>query len=309
MMMTRSIPALFDSAFVIPVAAAEARLVETRRMTGPRLPLEDTFGDILRKAMRGVGIDQAHLAAASGVPERALAGWLKDDGGASEEQARALARVLRLDGGKLADSAADRWYPPAIDRSDVRRHAQAPQPSNGYVFFLEGCRRAALVDPAGVASNLLRILRDGDYHLQYILITHKHADHCDATADVAGAFPAARVVMHALDVHAIGPLAKGALLLRDGESLPFGDESTIRMLHTPGHTDGSSCYIFAHTLFSGDTLFAASVGGAYGDASTYDDILNSVRSKLFTLPDDTVLMPGHGPPSTIALEKEHNPFF
>jgi glyoxylase-like metal-dependent hydrolase (beta-lactamase superfamily II) len=278
-------------------------------MTDSRLPLEDTFGDILRKAMRGNGIDTARLASASGVPAAAIAKWLKDDGAASDDEARALATVLRLDAGKLADSAAQRWYPPSVERSDVRRHPQMPQPSNGYVFFLEGGRTAALVDPAGIPQNLLRILRDGDYHLQYILITHKHADHCDATADVAKAFPPARIVMHALDVHAIGPLARKTTLLRDGESLPFGEASTIRMLHTPGHTDGSSCYIFKDTLFSGDTLFAASVGGAYGDASTYDDILNSVRSKLFTLPQDTVVMPGHGPPTTIALEKEHNPFF
>jgi hydroxyacylglutathione hydrolase len=83
----------------------------------------------------------------------------------------------------------------------------------------------------------------------------------------------------------------------------------IRMLHTPGHTDGSSSYLFRSTVFTGDTLFAGSVGAAAGDDSTYDDILNSVRSKLFTLPSDTVVMPGHGPPTTIALEREHNPFF
>jgi hydroxyacylglutathione hydrolase len=278
-------------------------------MADGRLPLEDTFGDILRKAMKGTGVNVAQLAATSGVSASAIARWLKDDGAADDDQARALAAVLRLDGGKLADSAAQCWYPPAIERDDVRRHAQLPQPSNGYVFFLEGGRRAALVDPAGVPANLLRILRDGDYGLQYILITHKHLDHCDATADVAKAFPDAQIVMHQLDVHAIGSLAKGALLVRDGETLPFGEGSTIRMLHTPGHTDGSSCYIFKDALFSGDTLFAASVGGAYGDKSTYDDILNSVRSRLFALPDDTVVMPGHGPPTTVALEKEHNPFF
>ena len=136
------------------------------------------------------------------------------------------------------------------------------------------------------------MLRDGDYHLQYILITHKHPDHCDATADVAQAFPQAQIVMHELDVHAIGALASSALRIRDGETLPFGDDASIRMLHTPGHTDGSSSFLFQGALFSGDTLFAASVGGAYGDKSTYDDILNSVRSKLFTLPDDTVVMPG-----------------
>ena len=273
------------------------------------LPLEDTFGDILKKAICGTGAGSAQLARATGIPAETIEQWLKDEGVATDEQARALATVLALDGGKLADSAAQRWHPPPIERPDVRRHAQDPQPSNGYVFFLERGRRAALVDPAGLPQNLLRVLREGDYHLQYVLITHKHADHCDATADVARAFPQAQIVMHSLDVHAIGPLAKSALLLRDGETLPFGDDAAIRMLHTPGHTDGSSSFLFRGSLFSGDTLFAASVGGAYGDKSTYRDILNSVRSKFFTLPDDTVVMPGHGPPSTIALENQHNPFF
>jgi hydroxyacylglutathione hydrolase len=273
------------------------------------LPLEDTFGDIVEKAMRGTGSRSAQLARATGIPAETIEQWLKDEGAATDEQARAVATVLALDGRKLADSAAQRWHPPPIERPDVRRHSQDPQPSNGYVFFLEQDRRAALVDPAGIPQNLLRVLRDGDYHLQYVLITHKHADHCDATGDVARAFPQAQIVMHSLDVQAIGPLAKSALLLRDGETLPFGDDAAIRMLHTPGHTDGSSSFLFRGSLFSGDTLFAASVGGAYGDNSTYGDILNSVRSKFFTLPDDTVVMPGHGPPSTIALEKQHNPFF
>jgi glyoxylase-like metal-dependent hydrolase (beta-lactamase superfamily II) len=278
-------------------------------MPNQPLPLEDTFGDILRKAMRGTGTSDAQLAAKTGISADTIARWLKDDGTADDAAARAVAAVLHLDGGKLADSAAGRWTPPPIDRPDVRRHAQDPQPSNGYVFFLEQGRRAALVDPAGIAANLLRVLRDGDYHLQYILVTHKHADHCDATDDVAQAFPQAQIVMHPLDVHAIGSLAKSALPIRDGETLPFGDAASIRMLHTPGHTDGSSSFLFQGALFSGDTLFAASVGGAYGDKSTYHDILNSVRSKLFTLPDDTVVMPGHGPPSNIGLEKQHNPFF
>lgn len=278
-------------------------------MDSDRLPLEDTFGDILRKAMRGTGVDGARLASSTGIPAATIARWLKDDGEADDAQARAVAKVLRLDGARLADSAARRWYPPAIERADVERHAQLPQPSNGYVFFLQGDRRAALVDPAGMPQNLLRIVRDGGYRLQYILITHKHADHCDATADVAKAFPGAQIVMHQLDVAAIGTLAGDALLVRDGESLPFGDASSIRMVHTPGHTDGSSCYLFQGALFSGDTLFAGSVGGAYGDASTYDDILNSVKSKLFTLPGETVVMPGHGPPTTIDSEHDHNPFF
>ncbi len=278
-------------------------------MNDQQLPLEDTFGDILRKAMRGTGTSETQLADATGIARATIAHWLKDEGAATDDEARAVASVLRLDGPKLADSAAARWQPPRIERADVRRHPQDPHPSNGYVFFLEQGRRAALVDPAGIPQNLLRVLRDGAYHLQYILITHKHPDHCDATADVARAFPDATIVMHPLDVHAIGSLSKNALPIRDNETLPFGDDASIRMLHTPGHTDGSSSFLFEGALFSGDTLFAASVGGAYGDESTYADILNSVRSKLFTLPDDTVVMPGHGPPSKIGLEKHHNPFF
>jgi glyoxylase-like metal-dependent hydrolase (beta-lactamase superfamily II) len=286
-------------------------------MDALHLPLEDTFGDILRKSMRGTGVSEAKLAGATGIDARDIQQWLRDEGAADDAQARAIASILRLDPGKLADSAAQRWYPPPIERADVRHHPHDPHPSNGYVFFLDPStslgtgsgRRAALVDPAGVSGNLLRVLRDGDYHLQYILITHKHADHCDATADVAKAFPDAQIVMHRLDSHAIGSLAEKALPVRDGDDLPFGDDVRIRMLHTPGHTDGSASFLFQSVVFTGDTLFAGSVGGAYGDKSTYADILNSVRGKYFTLPDDTVLMPGHGPPTTVALEKAHNPFF
>jgi hydroxyacylglutathione hydrolase len=278
-------------------------------MSTPPLPLEDTFGDILRKAMRGSRAGSADVASAAGSDKSSVDAWLKDEGVPSEAQVRAVARFLHLDAGKFVDAAYARWSPPPIALPDVRHHPQRPHPSNGYVFFLDGGRRAALVDPAGLPSNLLRILRDGDYGLDYILVTHKHADHCDATGAVASAFPEAKIVMHELDAHAIGPLAAKALPVKDGEELPFGDDVRIRMLHTPGHTDGSSSFVFRSTVFSGDTLFAASVGGAYGDVSTYADILNSVRSKIFTLPDDTVVMPGHGPPTTVGLEKAHNPFF
>lgn len=272
------------------------------------MALEDDFSDVLTKAMRGTGMSPHALAAATGLAGAEIAAWTRGHGAPAPDAARALAAALRLDGGKLADAAARRWHPEPTVPADVRHHAQNPHPSNGYVFFLDGGKRAALVDPAGIPSNLLRLLTGGRYHLEYILITHKHADHCDATEAVSRSFPRAKIVMHAADVHAIGPLADTALRVRDGEELPFGDVR-IRMLHTPGHTDGSSSYLFKSALFTGDTLFAGSVGGAYGDASTYADILNSVRSKIFTLPDETILMPGHGPPSRVGWEKAHNPFF
>lgn len=271
--------------------------------------LEDEFSDIVRKASRGQGIDVATLASRTGLEQAELQGWIGGHGVPTDGQAREIARVLRLDPGKLADSAAQRWEPHVHVPADVRHHPQNPHPSNGYIFFLEDGKTAALVDPAGDPKNLHNAISQGPYVLRYILITHKHLDHCDATADVAKQFPDAQIVMHKYDVHAIGALASKALHVKDGEELPFGGAAAIRMLHTPGHTDGSSCYLFKSTVFTGDTLFAGSVGGAFGDKTTYHDILKSVSTKLFKLDEETVVMPGHGPPSTIGEERRHNPFF
>ncbi len=273
------------------------------------MALEDEFADILKKALRGTGTSVTSLARTIAIPADALHAWTAGTDRPTDEQARAVAAALHLDPGNFADAAAERWHPDPIALPDVRHHPQHPHPSNGYVFFVDGGRRAALVDPAGVPANLLRVLRDGPYHLEYILVTHKHADHCDATAEIAAAFPHATIVKHRADAPALGELAGRARPTKDGAELPFGDGVAVRMLHTPGHTDGSSSFVFRSTVFTGDTLFAGSIGGAYGDASTYADILKSVRTRLFTLPDETVVMPGHGPPTRIGWERAHNPFF
>lgn len=271
--------------------------------------LEDDVSDILRKTQRGLNIDAAALARSTGISAAAIQAWTAGDGLPTADEARALAVPLRLDPGKFSDRVTGSWEPHVSLPPNVRHHPHDPHPSNGYLFFLDDGKTAALIDPAGLPSTLLRAVNDGPYTLRYILITHKHADHCDATADIAAAYPDAQIVMHRSDAAAIGPLARRAVPIVDGDELPFGDAATIRMLHTPGHTDGSSCFLFRSTLFTGDTLFAGSVGGAFGEVSTYDDILRSVKFKLFALDDATVLMPGHGPPSTIAEEKAHNPFF
>jgi len=275
----------------------------------PKIALEDDPSDILRKASRGTGVDPAKLAHVTGIDADAIAAWIKGTAVPSEDQARAVAVPLRLDPGKFADAAAHRWYPGAEVPPDVRHHPHDPHPSNGYLFFLDDGKTAALIDPAGYPKTLFKAVNEGPYALRYILITHKHADHCDATADVARAFPDAQIVMHRADVKAIGSLASRAIPITDGDELPFGEDASIRMLHTPGHTDGSSCFLFRSTVFSGDTLFAGSVGGIFADVATYDDLLASVKFKLFALDDDTVVMPGHGPPTTIGEEKAHNPFF
>ncbi len=276
----------------------------------PRIPLEDTFGDVLRKAMRGNQLDARELALRTGIDADEIGAWLNDDGTASAEQARALARALKLNPERLVERAANAFVPPDVTMDGVQQHTQDSQPnSNGYVIFRGDRRRAALVDPAGSPQRLLRLLRDGGFDLEYILITHKHNDHSGAAAAVAKEYPRAKIVMHPLDVHAIGALGATALAANDGATFPFGEGAQIRVLHTSGHTDGSVCYLVDSVVFTGDILFSGSVGGAYGDKSTYADILDNVRAKLFTLPGDTAIMPGHGPPSTIEVEREHDPFF
>jgi glyoxylase-like metal-dependent hydrolase (beta-lactamase superfamily II) len=271
--------------------------------------LEDEFTDVLRKAMRGTGLPPRKLAEQTAIPLASIEAWTSGSAVPSDAQARELARFLRLDPGKLADAAAARWHPDVAMPSDVRHHPNLPHPSNGYVFLHEASKTAALVDPAGASQAYLPAILNSPYTLQYILITHKHADHCDATADVARAFPQAKIVMHRADAPAIGELAEHALPIVDGEELPFAGGLSIRLIHTPGHTDGSSCFLIRSNVFSGDTLFAGSIGGAFGETTGYGDTLSSVRTRIFTLPDDTVVLPGHGPPTTVGEEKAHNPFF
>ncbi len=270
--------------------------------------LEDDFSDVLRKAARGNGLDAAALAQRGGFSPATLERWFHGADVPDETQARALALLLRLDPGKFAERAAAGWEPHVALPEDVRHHPHDPHPSNGYLFFLDDGRTAALIDPAGLPKTILDAIADGPFSLRYILVTHKHADHCDATAPIARAFPDAQIVMHRSDVAAIGDLAARAMPVVDGDELPFGDGAAIRMLHTPGHTDGSSCFLFRSTLFTGDTLFAGSVGGVFGPTATYRDLLDAVQMKLFSLDDATVVAPGHGPPSTIGEERVHNPF-
>ena len=271
--------------------------------------MEDTFGDVIRKASRGLGLSARQLAEKTGVEPKRVADFIGDKAQPTDDEARAIAKTLKLDPGKLADIAAHRWQPEDIEQPNYIGHQiNKPHPSNGYFLILEQQKVAAFVDPGGAERNIIATLQRSPVKLQYILLTHKHSDHCDALAPVRKAFPDATPVIHKLDAPALGEAARGAIGIKDGETLPFGD-GEIRLLHTPGHTDGSSCFIYKSSLFSGDTLFAGSVGGLFGDRFGYQDLLHSISTKLFFLPHDTVVLPGHGPPSTVAQERAHNPFF
>ncbi len=275
----------------------------------PKIELEDTVGDVLRKTMRGCRLDLQALAKATNIATQSLESWLAERSVPNADEAAVLAAALGMEARRFQRRAAGAWYPGEVESPRVHRHPQLPHPSNGYVVYAssEG-GPAALVDPAGDPEVLLTRLRERRLDLAYVLITHKHDDHCDAAGAVAGTYPDARIVMHDVDAPAIGALAKRALPVRKGERLPFGS-TTIASIPTPGHTDGSSCFLIGDLLFTGDTLFAGSVGGCFGDRFGYTDILASIRRELFTLPEETAVFPGHGPPTRIGWERNENPFF
>ena len=271
--------------------------------------LEDTFGDIVGKASAGVKVSAEALGSRTGIATARLKAFMADQQKPTEDEARKIAAELGLDPAKLVDSGLERWKPQTRDLDSKFGHQiNEPYPSNGYFIVEPDERVAAFVDPGGSPENIVSTLRKSPVSVRYLLLTHKHKDHVDALAEVRRAFPEARVVIHRNYVAAVGAPAEGAIGIDDGGTLPFGN-SEIRLMHTPGHTDGSSCFIYSGTVFTGDTLFAGSVGRLFGDRFGYSDLMHSVSKKIFALPDDTVVFPGHGPPSTIGEEKAHNPFF
>ncbi len=274
-----------------------------------KIELEDTFGDIVRKASRGTNTGIESLSAETRIAASRLTKFLADEDHPTESEAQTIATALGLDVAKLVDSGLRRWYPNEKPLPNFLAHQiNAPHPSNGYFLLLRDRKIGAFVDPAGRPQHIIDGFRSAGIELQYILLTHKHLDHSDALEPVRQAFPKATPVIHPLDGATLGNAARNAAAIVDGTSIPFGD-SKIHLLHTPGHTDGSSCFIYEGNIFTGDTMFAGSVGKLFGDRFGYADLLRSVRLKILSLPEETVVFPGHGPASTIAQERAHNPFF
>ena len=274
-----------------------------------RIELEDTFGDIVGKASNGTRTSLGRLSDVAHIERSRLEQFMSDRAQPTEAEARAIAAALDLDPEKLVDSALRRWYPKEAKTPDWLRHqVNKPHPSNGYFLIQHDAGVGAVVDPAGQPSAIIETFKQARITPQYVLVTHKHYDHTDALGAVRKAFPSAQVVMHELDAREVGAIARDAIGVRDGESLPFGD-AEVKMLYTPGHTDGSTCFIYKGAIFTGDTMFAGSVGRTNGPSFGYQDHLSHIRSQILSLPDETAVLPGHGPPSTVAQERDHNPFF
>ena len=186
-----------------------------------------------------------------------------------------------------------------------------PLGTNCYILEDEKTRLAAVIDPGGDVPEVLEALEGAE--VRYILLTHGHYDHTGGVAELAKALPRAEVYIHERDFHGVDPALfplgtqmEDVRFYGEGDRLSLG-ELTIRVLHTPGHSEGGVTLLCGDLLFCGDTLFAGSCGRTDFPGGSVPKMLASLR-RLGELEGDLQVLPGHMEPSTLEAERAHNPY-
>ena len=270
--------------------------------------LEDDFSDIIKKARHGLGLKLEQVAANTGLPLSVLR-ELESGRRPQRDEVLAVAAALGLDGEKLASIACDGWAPaPAAADMILTIHGDiGGYAVKGYVLYDPTTRDAVLIDTGYNPDAVLQFLDREQLRLTAVCLTHGHVDHAGGVDDILSRWPVP-VYLGEKDWNLLSwqPPASACRFVKDGEQLAVG-YSAITFMATPGHTPGGICYRAAEGVFVGDTLFAGSIGRA-NPPSLYPTHLKSVRERLLTLPETMGLFPGHGPATTVAQEKAHNPF-
>lgn len=180
--------------------------------------------------------------------------------------------------------------------------------ANCYILGCEDTKEGVVIDPGGDALSLLSKIKKLDLNIKYIILTHGHYDHTGAINEIKEKTNAP-IAIHKLDKKILEDENKSAdMYLKDGDELSIGSIK-LKIIHTPGHSPGGISILMDGAVFTGDTLFAGSIGRTDFYKGDMEQILFSIKNKLFSLPEETKVYPGHGPASTIASEKNTNPFF
>jgi glyoxylase-like metal-dependent hydrolase (beta-lactamase superfamily II) len=267
------------------------------------IPLEDNAGDIVGKAQRGLGISDSKLAEKARVSSETIRKLR--EGGVDEAALLSVAPILGLNRQALRDLAEGEWHPEKIETHDgvsqfnTDYHGMAV---NAYLVWDPATHAAAAFDTGADSSELVRFASRHKLDVQLIFLTHAHADH---VADL----PRLREETGADVFTPAREPVPGAELIDEGKRFRLGNLQIDTRL-TWGHSPGGMTYVvigLAHPIaIVGDSLFAGSMGG--GNVSYHDALRNNLE-KILTLPDDTIICPGHGPMTTVGEEKAHNPFF
>lgn len=201
----------------------------------------------------------------------------------------------------------------------VRSFAVMPFDENCYVVS-DDTGEGVVIDPGGMAKEILAYIREAKLAVKAVLDTHGHCDHIganDAIRDATGAplyihkEDAAMLSDMRLNLSAFmgfKALSRPAEhLLSEGDKISFG-QSGLEVVHTPGHTKGGVCFVGDGVVFTGDTLFAGSIGRSDFPGGSEVELIGNIKKKLLALPDETKVYSGHGPSSEIGWERKCNPY-
>lgn len=273
------------------------------------MTLEDHVGDIIRKARAGLGVASQPATAAAGLSTEDLA-QLETSGNCPGQIGYAkLAELLELDATKL-EGVANGWVPAEPDLElwrEIRRITTHDHDMDVHCYLVwdEVTREAALFDTGWNADPALKIIEEERLNLRHVFLTHNHADHIGGLEGVRASFPKVRLHM---DSSSALPQHKN----RRNDCIQLGSLRITNRL-TPGHAEDGVTYLVgnwpedaAHVAIVGDAIFSGSMGGATGQ---FVEARQHIREQILVLPAETLLAPGHGPLTTAAEEREHNPFF
>ncbi len=202
----------------------------------------------------------------------------------------------------------------------IKKLPVGPIMANCFILGCEETRKAAVIDPGDETDKILLTLASEQLTVEQIINTHCHFDHAGGNKKMKDA-TGAPLVLHALEIPVLENLESSAArwglameaspapdrTVADGDTITFGN-ITLKVIHTPGHSPGGICLQAGDVLFAGDTLFAGSIGRTDFPGGDHQTLLSSIREKLFSMDDDVRVYCGHGPETTIGVEKRTNPF-